>query len=111
MFSFKPHLKNVIVRWGLNYAESQALFVITIVLVGTVTVSSVFGIGGSVEHDAHLLEALVLVKLVDVGYEFLLKQSGAHHEERAVGVAFDNLCIDNHVDGRTVDKDVVEFLL
>ena len=80
---------------------------ISVFVAVTVAVAAGGGAAGTVEDHSQVLEFAFLVDRLQLREHRALQQAGAHHEEGAVAVAFDDLGVGHDLYGRAVDDDEV----
>ena len=80
---------------------------VAVVVAVTVAVAASVGGFGAVEQQGHVLELAFIVVAVDDGQHVALQQAGTHDEQGEVGPAGNDAGIGHHLDGRTVDEDIV----
>lgn len=82
---------------------------VTVFVAVAVSVASLSGIG-AVKHHHHVPETLLVVVVLQHLEHVALEQSRPYDEERAVYHLVDYLRVGYHLDGRTVDEDIVVVL-
>lgn len=106
LFSERPHK----LLFAVVVVRAVGIAVVVAVLVAVAITVAAFAGVGAVEHQGHVLEALLVVVALQHRQHVALQQSRAHHEQGAVHHPLYDLRVGHHLHGRAVDEDIVILL-